>query len=210
MTKSSDIEVKSDTLILSARRLDQRERLLSAAYELVEEVGIEGLRTRDITKKAGLNLAIFHYCFGSKDDLLRALYQHIMSRFRSQTDNFYLSGGGPKDRLEKLLRVRVYLTQHMARDLKVWRTFQGLAETNETVREILKEHFAAQRDRIAELLKHGAQSGELLPILSLKPDVAAALIVSLQSGMFMQLGIDPRAFDPESYAAAILSLIAGS
>jgi len=180
-----------------------------AAYELVSEVGIEGLRTREIAKRAGLNLSIFHYCFVSKDDLLRALYQHIVSRFRSESDHFLIDGQTPTQRLRSLLRLRVYLTQHMSRDLKVWRSFQGLAETNEAVRAILKEHFEAQRERIAEVFKSGIEQGEfnMLPIKD--PDIAAALIVSIQSGMILQLGIDPEAFDADTYASTVLAWVSG-
>jgi AcrR family transcriptional regulator len=195
---------------LSSRRLEQRERLLAAAYEMVAEVGIEGLRTREISKKAGLNLAIFHYCFGSKDDLLRALYQHIISRFRTETDHFITIGQPPKQRLESLMRLRVYLTQHMGRDLKVWRSFQGLAETNEAVRELLRDHFAGQRERITEVLRDGVEKGDFILPQGTDPSIAAAMIVSLQHGMVSQLGVDLDAFDAELYASSVLEWISAS
>ncbi len=194
---------------LSSRRLEQREKLLEAAYALVAEVGIEGLRTRDISKRAGLNLAIFHYCFVSKDDLLRALYQHIVTKFRAKTEHFLAECPTPTDQLEGLLKLRVFLTQHMSEDLKVWRGFQGLSEHNAAVRELLKEHFIVQRERISEVLQQGIDRGEFNNLPNDDVRTTASLVISLQNGMITQLGIDSNAFDPESYASAVFAWITG-
>jgi AcrR family transcriptional regulator len=194
---------------LSARRLEQREMLLTAAYDLVADVGIEGLRTREIAKKAGLNLGIFHYCFGSKDDLLRALYQYIVARFRAETYHFSYPDQTPRQRIEGFLRLRIYIARHMSRDVKVWRSFQGLADTNESVREILQQHFNTQRGAIAEILRLGMESGDFHGA-GVEPEVAAALIVSLQNGLTMQLGLEPDAFDPEAYNASVVEIFLGS
>jgi AcrR family transcriptional regulator len=194
---------------LTARRLGQRELLLEAAYELVADVGIDGLRTRDICKQADLNLAVFHYCFASKDDFLTSLYQYIVERFRIATERFLADAHEPSEQLEALIRLRAHLTHHMARDLKVWRVFQNLSETNLVVREILKSHFGIQRERIAEVVNRGIREGQFRALPSRDPDVVAAMIVSLQNGLIMQLGIDAEAFDADVYAESVVLWITG-
>lgn|GEM_PF-2805313 len=196
-------------VVLSGRRIEQRERLLEAAYDLVADVGIEGLRTREICRKADLNLAIFHYCFVSKDDLLRALYQYIIIRFRMQTEHLLVIDKSSSERLESMIRLHAHLTQHMAREVKVWRVFSGLSDTNTAVRDILKEHFSTFRESVAVVLQQGMDSGEF-PALPVKDaSIVAAMIVSLQNGMIMQLGIDPEAFDADRYASAVFSWVTG-
>jgi AcrR family transcriptional regulator len=47
-----------------------REKIVAAAGELIVEVGWANTTTRSISKRAGVNNALIHYYFGSKDDLL--------------------------------------------------------------------------------------------------------------------------------------------
>ncbi|SFK47614.1 TetR/AcrR family transcriptional regulator [Cellulomonas sp. KH9] len=58
----------------SHRPVDERRaQLLDAAVALLREQGLAGLTTRAVTTRAGLPHGIFHYAFGSKAALVRAL-----------------------------------------------------------------------------------------------------------------------------------------
>ncbi|MDP9321218.1 MAG: TetR/AcrR family transcriptional regulator [Chloroflexota bacterium] len=59
------------------------ESLVQAAYRLIAERGFEGLRTRDIAKAVGINIATLHYYFPTKEALVRAVVAHAFTRFRS-------------------------------------------------------------------------------------------------------------------------------
>jgi AcrR family transcriptional regulator len=54
---------------------DKREHILIVAEELFGENGFDGTSVRDIAHKAGVNLAMISYYFGSKEKLLEALIQ---------------------------------------------------------------------------------------------------------------------------------------
>ncbi|MCC7071143.1 MAG: TetR/AcrR family transcriptional regulator [Deltaproteobacteria bacterium] len=54
---------------------ETRERILAAADELFGALGFDATTTRDISDKSGVNKALIHYHFGSKDDLLHALLE---------------------------------------------------------------------------------------------------------------------------------------
>src|ERR1700743_3077683 len=52
---------------------DKREHILVIAEQLFSEAGFDGTSVRDIAQKAGVNLAMISYYFGSKEKLLEAL-----------------------------------------------------------------------------------------------------------------------------------------
>ncbi|MCC6332791.1 MAG: TetR/AcrR family transcriptional regulator [Myxococcales bacterium] len=52
-----------------------RERILGAADALFGELGFDVTTTRDIAERSGVNKALIHYHFGTKDDLLEALLE---------------------------------------------------------------------------------------------------------------------------------------
>jgi len=52
-----------------------RSRILDVAEELFGERGLDGVSIRDITRKASVNLAAINYHFGSKEDLIAAVFE---------------------------------------------------------------------------------------------------------------------------------------
>ncbi|MGB8539052.1 MAG: helix-turn-helix domain-containing protein [Acidobacteriaceae bacterium] len=59
----------------------RRAALLHAAFDVVAQAGVEGLRTRAVATRAGVNIAILHYYFPSKQDLIEGLAQLIRAKF---------------------------------------------------------------------------------------------------------------------------------
>ena len=73
-----------NTTIRGRPRSDvRRVQLLTAAFELIAEVGFEGLRTRAVAERVGVNIATVHYYFPSKSDLIQSLLHHALERFRT-------------------------------------------------------------------------------------------------------------------------------
>ena len=52
-----------------------RSRILDVAEELFGEEGLDRVSVRDITKRAKANLAAIYYHFGSKEDLIAAVFE---------------------------------------------------------------------------------------------------------------------------------------
>lgn len=63
---------------------DRRLAIALAARQLVVEKGLEGLRTRDIAARVGINIATLHYHVPSKEALVALLAESIRTDFRDQ------------------------------------------------------------------------------------------------------------------------------
>lgn len=59
------------------------ERLLQAAHELLIERGGAGPSVSEICGRAGANVAMVKYCFGSKDGLYDALVERVVGSFQA-------------------------------------------------------------------------------------------------------------------------------
>lgn len=59
---------------------DTREKILGAADHLFGALGFDATTTRDIAAESGVNKALIHYHFGTKDDLLEALLDGYYAR----------------------------------------------------------------------------------------------------------------------------------
>lgn len=58
---------------------ERRAQLLDAAVDVLREHGLKGLTTRAVTARAGVPHGIFHYAFGSKAALVRALVERELT-----------------------------------------------------------------------------------------------------------------------------------
>jgi len=60
-------------------------RILQAAENLFAEQGFKATTTREIAKRAEVNIATIHYYWGSKDELCYAVIHHVMTRITELT-----------------------------------------------------------------------------------------------------------------------------
>lgn len=59
--------------------LEKKEQILEVAEELFAHKGFEGTSIRELSKKAGINIAMISYYFGSKEKLFEALVEYRSS-----------------------------------------------------------------------------------------------------------------------------------
>ncbi|MGQ1890461.1 TetR/AcrR family transcriptional regulator [Thermophagus sp. OGC60D27] len=60
---------------------DTEERILNAANRVFEKKGYEGARMQEIADEAGINKALLHYYFRSKDKLFDRIFKEAFSQF---------------------------------------------------------------------------------------------------------------------------------
>ena len=58
-----------------------KERILSAAKGIFLEQGMAGARMQDIADQAGINKALLHYYFSSKDQLFETIFKEVAGQF---------------------------------------------------------------------------------------------------------------------------------
>ncbi|MGQ3052189.1 MAG: TetR family transcriptional regulator [Roseateles sp.] len=105
---------------------DQDQALLAAGAVLYPQLGCAGLSVRRVAEAAGVNPAMVHYHFGSKDGFLRALLQrHYEEMFTALS----LNSQGDADVMERLaaalLGVARFVREHRPLIARVWADAQG-------------------------------------------------------------------------------------
>ena len=74
-------EERSTTRVLEAGRdqiLKRSRQIVEAAYDLLDEAGLEGLTIRAVLKKTGLSRRAFYERFADKDDLVLAVFEQTI------------------------------------------------------------------------------------------------------------------------------------
>ena len=153
------------------QRETRREELVLAAYELIAERGFEGLRTRDVADRVGVNIATLHYYFPTKEMLIRGVLGHAMERFRTTLE----PRGSPADQLRNHLRA---VRRLMTDEPQLGTVMSELAlrsRRDAAVRKIVNEMFDTWQAAMRGLLRRAAREGKLRS--ELNTDAVASMII---------------------------------
>jgi AcrR family transcriptional regulator len=155
----------------------RRQELVLAAFDLIAEHGFEGLRTRDVAARVGVNIATLHYYFPTKESLIRGVLQHAMGRFRSTL----APHGSPSDQLRNHLRA---VRRLLAEEPELGSVMSELAlrsARDKSIAAIMTEMYEAWHATLRGLLRRAVKEGNLRP--ELDSDGVAALIVATVTAM---------------------------
>ena len=163
----------------------RRRELLDAAFALIAEKGLEGLRTRDIAARASVNVATLHYYFATKEALIVALVRHVRDVFMAPEERRAKS---PKD------HPLAHLAAHLA---SAWRSFE---ENPQLATVLLELTLRARRDKVARqtlraihaswnglvetILRQGVAAGDVRKDIDLR--LGAAIVTSFIMGAATQ------------------------
>jgi TetR/AcrR family transcriptional regulator, regulator of cefoperazone and chloramphenicol sensitivity len=138
----------------------RRAALLHAAFGVVAEAGFEGLRTRAVATRAGVNIATLHYYFPSKQDLIEGLAQLMSAKFVT------LHGPVPHpSRLPALDRLRQefsdgrFYLKHQPEMLLVMQEFALRGKRDPEVQNIFDRMIGHWRDGIERMVQQGVADG---------------------------------------------------
>lgn len=179
-------EERATNRLLEGRRdriLERSRQIVDAAYELLEEKGLEGLTIRAVLKRTGLSRRAFYERFADKDELVLAVFEHTI---RMATARYSEQVTALADPIE---RVKLIITSLVLGKSSPEATDR--AESGRRGAAMSREHL-----RLAESRPHDLQAA-LSPLLTL-------IARQLSDGMDSR---SVRRCDPQRLAALVYNLV---
>lgn len=133
---------------------ERRRVFVDAAVKVIAEEGVARATTRRIAETAGMPTASLHYCFDSKDDLLRAVAD--AEKILSVVDARTRPGAGLEAGVEGVLRgyVRWFVSSPQLQQAQYELIFWALRKTDH--QHIPARAYRAFVDSITQLLREAA------------------------------------------------------
>ena len=172
---------------------ERRAAIASAARALIVEKGVEGLRTRDIAERVGINVATLHYHVPSKQALIELVAESLQLFFRGQS----------------VARPRAHLSAAQKMDLEfvdfgevvferpeIMLVFSELMERgrrDERIAEAILPMKKKWRQILVDLLSEGVSEGAYRP--DLDPDAFATILMSTMIGFCRNRHKDSGAYE---------------
>lgn len=168
---------------------DRRIAIAAAARALVHEKGFEGLRTRDIAERVGINIATLHYHVPSKAALIALLAETMQADFRQQVlkrPRAHLSGA---EQLEAEFVDHYELLTEQSELLDVMAELHQRAPRDPALKAVLAPMRRSWEAAIAAIFETGRADASLKP--DLDPQAAALVLIGALTSF--RLSTDPSA-----------------
>jgi AcrR family transcriptional regulator len=123
--------------------MTKQEHILEAAEELFAEHGFDGTSVRALAAKAGVNVAMISYYFGSKEKLFEALVEYRASYLREKLQTMNKEIQDPVTRIDLLIEYyvdRIFDQHRFHRILFRQISLQQRSELNKSIAVILKKN----------------------------------------------------------------------
>lgn len=136
--------------------MTKKEQILEACEELFAEFGYDATSVRQMAKKAGVNIAMISYYFGSKEQLFTELVEYRASYLRLKLQDIQKEITDPITQLEQMVNVyvdRVMSQQRFHRILHRQISLQNNSELNETILAVLMKNV----DEIKKIIEDGTK-----------------------------------------------------
>ena len=137
---------------------DKQIQILETAEKLFAENGFDGTSVRQISKAAGINIAMISYYFGSKEKLLEKIFLYRMSDFRMQLESVIST---TKPQLEILDDIIALIVKRIHRNRRTHKIINF--EYSNATRNINFENYQTQKKEnlkvVTAFVKNGQNQG---------------------------------------------------
>lgn len=158
---------------------DIRARLLAAAYKLLVRDGYARLSMRDVAAEVGVNHAMVHYYFGTKDQLVIAALDEANRALIARQERMYAASGGFA---AKWAQARAFYEEDLASGfVRVQMELWGASIANPQLRNDVLPRLLEWRRVIHAVVRDALSAYQL--DLPMSADVIATWIVAFWAGM---------------------------
>ena len=165
---------------------DRKRAIAAAARSLIVEKGFEGLRTREIADRVGINIATLHYHIPTKDALIALVAQSMKDDFIAQHLRRPRAGLPPLEQLQIEIEYHRLTRRDNPELLLVMEEMGRRARHDESIARYINPMRAFWHQQIAEILQAGVADGTFRADID-PPSAAYLVIGTLIAGSVFRL-----------------------
>lgn len=155
--------------------------LLQATFDVIAELGFEGLRTRAVADRAGVNIATLHYYFPGKQALIEGVAQFLGAKFVALHGPAPApSGFAALDRLRQEFSDGHYYFEHQPQMLMVLQEFTLRGRRDPEVQKVVEMMYGHWRRNLEKMVVAGLAEGTFRS--ELNPEETLAMLLCVFSG----------------------------
>ncbi|MFI9047380.1 TetR/AcrR family transcriptional regulator [Streptomyces sp. NPDC053427] len=185
---------------------ERRAQILAATCKAIARTGIAAFRVADVAKEAGLSPGIVHYYFDTKQELIRAAFEHNFLHSLERRAAIFESGLEPVEKLRAL--VEAYLPQgdETVEAWHVWAELWVTALHDAELRDLNDRAYGEWRRIVASIVRECQAAGRMGDE---DPVDVANMLVGLLDGLALQVLVGSHAMTLRRMRATCRAFIDG-
>ncbi|MEU4489794.1 TetR/AcrR family transcriptional regulator [Streptomyces purpurascens] len=165
------------------RTADTRERILTAACEVIADIGFEKIRMRMVAERAGVSTALLHYHFDTREKLFTEAMTHSFAHTAVDLERDAETAPAAVI-LARILRNLLPTDPQLHQDWRLWQELWVRALRDEATRVFAVDLYAQLHAWVGDAVRRGIDSGEFTPT---DVDDLSTLVLSLSDGYGIRL-----------------------
>jgi AcrR family transcriptional regulator len=137
----------------------RREQILSAACDVVSEIGFKSLRVADVAARAGTSTGTVHYYFDTKTELMRAAFEWNFAQSLERRRHLLQDQADPRQRLRAFVESYLPGDQETVRAWRVWAELWVEALHDVGLQELNEQVYGEWRRLVAGIIRDGQDAG---------------------------------------------------
>jgi AcrR family transcriptional regulator len=168
---------------------ERREQIVSAACQVVSEIGFKSLRVADVAKRAGTSTGTVHYYFDTKTDLMHAAFEWNFSRSLDRRRPLLDEHPDPRERLRAFIESYLPGDEETVRAWHVWAELWVEALHDTDLQELNERVYGEWRRIVAGIIRDGQDTGLFRDE---DPVLAANALIGMIDGLALQVLLGSR------------------
>jgi AcrR family transcriptional regulator len=177
-------------------RESKRRKILDSAVECFATSGYHAVTISNLAAHAGISKGLMYNYFSSKDELLKAIFNEIMSEMMHLFDPDHKGMSDRKDLLQYLER----FFRHLKSNIILWKMYMAIF-SQPAVQQILKEEILDASQKPLKMIEFYFKKQRYK-----KPFVEVAFLSTLFSGVVIEYIADPENYPLDQIRKRILNL----
>ncbi|MGW1893385.1 TetR/AcrR family transcriptional regulator [Streptomyces sp. NPDC002004] len=204
VTTHRQTNVGGHSVETKGRTVETRERILSAACEVIAEIGFEKIRMRMVAERAGVSTALLHYHFDTREKLFTEAMTHSFANSAVDLDRDAESVPAAVV-LARIVRNLLPTDPELHQDWRLWQELWVRSLRDETTRGFAVDLYAQLHEWVAGVINRGIASGEFEPT---EVDELSTQVLALSDGYGIRLMLGDPTVSMDRALAAVWRPIA--
>lgn len=173
---------------------ERRQQILSAACDVISEIGFKSLRIADVAKRVGMSTGSIHYYFETKRDLTHAAFEHNFERSLARRTPILEEHPGPRDRLRAFVESYLPVDPETIKAWRVWAELWIEALHEPDLQELNERVYGEWRRIVAAIIRDGQDAGDFA---AGDPVLEANTLIAMIDGLALQALLGSRSLTVE-------------